>query len=250
MKIAANLSFLFRELPFIERFADAKAAGFDAVEVLFPYAQNAADIARQLHDLSLEMVMLNSPPPNYAGGMRGFAALPEAEARFAQDIRRVLRYARVLGAHHIHIMAGNARGAQARDCFVRNLVLACASAPQQSFVIEPVTPIEQPDYFLDSLDLAADIIAEVAAPNLGLLFDTYHIHHLTGDVPAAWTKHSAIIRHVQIASAARSEPDTGAFDAAGFCAMVASSGYTGWISAEYTPRTRTIDGLSWLKARG
>lgn len=246
---AANLTFLFKEYPFLERFAEAKAAGFAAVEVLFPYDEAASEIARKLDMLGLKMVLINTPPPNWAGGDRGFAAVPSGEERFRKDFKRALRFADLLGAQHMHIMAGKARGLVACETFKRNLAWACAEAPQMSLTIEPINDIDMPGYFLNDFDEAARIIAEVGAPNLGLQFDAYHAHVITGDAMAVWDAHKDIVRHIQIAGAdGRHEPVKGAIDYPAFFRAVDESGYTGWVSGEYHPKGRTEEGLEWFRA--
>jgi hydroxypyruvate isomerase len=120
-KFCANLTWLFTELPFLERFEAAKEAGFDAVEILSPYDVNAQDIVKQLAKHDLGMVLINCPPPNYTGGEQGFAAVPGLEARFRTDFKRALRYAQTLGAQHLHIMSGVAEGAAAKAAFIENL---------------------------------------------------------------------------------------------------------------------------------
>ncbi|WP_417248424.1 hydroxypyruvate isomerase family protein [Celeribacter sp.] len=247
-KFAANLTFTFKEFPFIERFAEAKAAGFHAVEVLFPYDEAASEIARKLKMLDLQMVLINTPPPNWAGGERGFAAVPSSEERFRKDFKRALRFADLLGAQHVHIMAGNASGAEARATFVSNLTWAAQEAPNMSLTIEPINPVDMPGYFLNDFDEAARIIAEIAAPNLGLQFDAYHAHVITGDVMATWEAHKDIVRHIQVAGAeGRHEPIKGAIDYPAFFRAVDESGYDGWISGEYHPKGRTEEGLDWMR---
>ncbi len=246
-KIAANLTMLFTELPFLERFDAASEAGFDGVEVLFPYDDPAADILRELHATGLPLALINAPPPNYAGGPLGYAAVPGLEDRFRRDFRRVLRYARRLGAQHIHIMAGEAEGPEAQQTFLRNLGWAAAEAPGQSLTIEPLNPQDKPGYFLNDFAQAAEVIGEVGAANLGLQFDSYHAHVITGDVTGTWRDCAPLVRHVQIGDApGRHEPGSGEIDFAGFLAALAEAGYDGWISAEYHPGGRTGDGLGWL----
>ena len=246
-KFAANLSFLFKELPFLERFSEARARGFDAVEVLFPYDEPASEIARRMADLGQKMVLINTPPPNYAGGDRGFAAVPSGEERFRKDFKRAQRYAEFLGARHMHVMAGRAQGLVACETFKRNLDWAARQAPRLSLTIEPINPHDMPGYFLNDFDEAAKIIEAVDAPNLGLQFDSYHAQRITGDAMAVWDKYHAITRHIQIASAPdRHEPIKGLIDYPAFFNAVDDSGYKGWISAEYNPRGRTEDGLDWF----
>lgn len=249
MKFSANLSMLFCERPLMERFAAAKAAGFDAVEVQFPYDTDAAAMGAELARLALPLVVINGPPPNYAGGERGFAAVPGGEARFAHDLRRAGRYARALGARHLHLMAGVAEeGAAARAAFVANLRHAAEALPGQSLVIEPINRGDMPGYYLSDFGLAAEIIAEVDAPNLGLQFDVYHAQRITGDVRGTWDRVRKLVRHVQIAGVpGRHEPEGGEIDWGAVFARIAADGYEGWIGAEYVPRGRTEEGLGWMR---
>ncbi|MFC0812800.1 hydroxypyruvate isomerase family protein [Paracoccus panacisoli] len=247
-RFAANLTFLFTELPMLDRFAAAKAAGFDGAEVLFPYDLAARELSAACHGAGLEFVLLNTPPPNWAGGPRGFAAVPGSEERFRRDFDRSLRFAQALRSRHLHVMAGKAEGPAARRCLIENLRWACARAPHASLVIEPVHAADLPGYFLSSLDLAAEVIAEVGAPNLGLLFDAYHAHLISGDLTAAWETHLPLVRHIQIAGCpGRHEPRVGEIDYGEFFRRVDAAGYRGWVSAEYVPLTTTEAGLRWLR---
>lgn len=241
-KFCANLTMLFTELPFLERFGAAKKAGFDGVEVLFPY-----DVAvpEMLAQNELPLALINCPPPNYTGGERGFAAV--VGSRFQQDFRRSLRYAKALGAQHLHIMAGAAEGPDARACFVENLCWAAAFAPDQSLTIEPINHGDMPGYFLCDFDEAAAIIQEVAAPNLRLQFDAYHAQNITGDVLGTWGRVANLVAHVQVAQTPhRTAPDQGDIDYAAFFKRMKSDGYKGWISGEYTPADRTELSLDWI----
>ena len=250
-RFAANLTFLFTELPFMERFAAAKAAGFDAVEVLFPYDFATTEMRAELLRNDLEFMLLNTPPPNWTGGDRGFAAVPGCEERFRRDFDRALRFADVLKPRHIHIMAGRAKGVVARAVYIKNLIWAAARAPQLSLTIEPINPGDMPGYFLADFDQAAEILDEVAAPNLGLQFDVYHAQAITDDAMAAWDDHGHRTRHIQIAGfPGRYEPVRGAIDYPAFFARLDAEGYEGWVSAEYNPKDTTAAGLSWLTGAG
>ncbi len=246
-RFAANLTFLFRDLPFLERFEAAAEAGFLGVEVLFPYDDATPEITRRLKMHGLAMVLINAPPPNWAGGARGFAAVPGGAERFQKDFRRALRYAEALGAQHLHIMAGKAEGLVARATFVDNLRWATAQAPRTSLTIEPINPGDMPGYFLNDFDMAAEILDEVGSPNLGLQFDMYHAHKITGDGIAAWERHGHRARHVQVGGLPdRHEPLAGEIDYPAFFRQLDAEGYAGWVSGEYNPAGRTADGLGWI----
>lgn len=247
-RFCANLTWMFTEVPLMERFALAKANGFDAVEVLFPYEDAPKLICRELLAHELELALINCPPPNYTGGQKGFAAVPELKDRFRKDFQRTIEYAKQLKPQFIHVMAGAASGAEARAVFVENLIWAAALVPDQQLTIEPINQIAQPGYFLSDFDEAAEIIAEVDAPNLSLQYDAYHAQIITGDAMAVWEKHGANCHHVQVAAVGgRHEPDRGEIDYPAFFERLDTDGYTGVVSGEYKPKGRTEDGLGWIK---
>lgn len=246
-RFAANLTLLFPELPLMDRFAAAREAGFDGVELLFPYDESAQGMRDRLVLNDLTFVLQNTPPPNWTGGGRGFAAIPGLEHRFRKDFDRCLRFADVLRPVHIHVMAGVTDHPQARATFVANLRWAAARAPGRSLTIEPINRHDLPGYWLADFDLAADILDEVAAPNLRLQFDAYHAHRLTGDVIGTWDRHGHRAAHVQIAGfPGRHEPAGGEIDYPALFARLDADGYGGWVSAEYNPRVTTLAGLGWL----
>ncbi len=246
-RFAANLSFLFRELPFLDRFQAAAEAGFTAVEVLFPYDDAAHEITRRLTMHGLTMVLINTPPPNWAGGERGFAAIPGGKDRFRHDFKRALRFAQALRVNHLHVMAGKSKGLVARATFVENLKWACDQAPDQSLTIEPINQSDMPGYFLNNFDMAAEIIAEVGAPNLGLQFDAYHAQMITHDMLGEWEKHKSITRHIQVGGTPdRKEPIKGEIDYPAWFRQLDAEGYKGFVSGEYHPTAQTEAGLIWL----
>ncbi|MEJ6404496.1 hydroxypyruvate isomerase family protein [Yoonia sp. 2307UL14-13] len=247
-KFCANLTWLFTELPFLDRFAAAKEAGFDAVEVLFPYDVNAQDIVNELARHELKMALINCPPPNYTGGEKGWAAVPALQDRFRRDFRRAARYARTLGAQHVHIMAGRASGAEAKACFIENLRWAAKEAPKQSLTIEPISQGSMPGYFLNDFDLARDVINAVDAPNVQLQFDAFHAGQIGGDVMSTWNAMRDIVVHVQIAQIPdRTAPGPGMIDYPAFFARIDADGYSGWVSGEYDPKGKTEAGLGWMR---
>ncbi len=251
-KLAANLTFLFKELPFLERFKAAADAGFNGVEVLFPYDDPATRILERMQGAGMPLALMNAPPPSYAGNPRGYAAVPGGEDRFIRDFRRTLRYAGRLRPEHLHVMAGVASGEEARRTFVANLRRAAGEAPKQSLTIEPLNATAMPGYFLNDYALAAEIIAEVDAPNVALQYDSYHAQVITGDALACWQRYAPLCRHVQVGSAPdRGAPGPGSIDFPALFAAIGDSGYDGWISGEYNPPGRTEDSLKWMaQARG
>ena len=164
LKFAANLSLLWAELPYLDRFAAAADAGFEAVEILFPYDLAASRTQRALIANGLELILMNGPPPNYTGGARGFAAVPGGEERFKYDMRRAFRYVDVLKPKFLHVMAGEAEGESAKDTIIRNLKWASEAAPKGlTLTVEPLNPKAMPGYFLNDYVQAADILDAVAA---------------------------------------------------------------------------------------
>lgn len=247
-KFCANLTWLFTELPLMDRFRAAAEAGFEAVEILFPYDAPAQDMRDQMLWNGLTFVLMNCPPPNATGGPQGFAAIPGLEDRFRRDFDRTLRFAQVLKPRHIHIMAGAAEGPEAETAFIENLKWAAGHAPRQSLTIEPINRADMPGYFLADYDTAARVLDAVAAPNLGLQFDAYHAHRITGDVTGTWKAHGSRAVHIQVAGyPGRNEPADGEIDYAAFFARLDRDGYTGWVSAEYAPADGTLDGLGWMR---
>ncbi|THH34829.1 hydroxypyruvate isomerase [Aliishimia ponticola] len=250
MKFAANLSLLWPELPFLDRFDAAAAAGFDAVEVLFPYDMAAPEILSAMRRSTMRMVLINAPPPNYTGGLRGFAARPDGTDRFRYDMKRVFRYAEALGAGLIHVMAGEAEGEDAFDTMVANLKWASRQAPKGvTLTIEPLNGKDMPGYFLNSYPLAAKVLDAVKKPNVRLQYDTYHAQVIHGDAVDIWKRYGLRAAHVQLGDApGRVAPGDGQINFSAFFNAMRETGYDGWISAEYKPGSRqTEDSLGWFK---
>lgn len=246
-KFCANLSMLFKELPPLERFEAAAEAGFDAVEVLFPYDEPGHEIRKALISCGLPLVLINTPPPNWTGGERGFAAIPGGQTRFQHDFKRALRYAKALDSNYIHVMSGVAEGNEARATLVENLKWATAMAPDQALTIEPINTEDMPGYFLNDFNMSADILEEVSAPSLGLQFDAYHAHKITGNMLKTWEDHRDRVVHIQVSDpVGRHEPSGQTIDYPTFFAQLDAEGYAGYVSAEYIPAGRTWDGLDWM----
>ncbi len=251
LKFAANLSLLWAELPYLDRFAAAADAGFEAVEILFPYDLAASRTQRALIANGLELILMNGPPPNYTGGARGFAAVPGGEERFKYDMRRAFRYVDVLKPKFLHVMAGEAEGESAKDTIIRNLKWASEAAPKGlTLTVEPLNPKAMPGYFLNDYVQAADILDAVGAPNVGLQYDSYHAQMIHGDAVAIFEAYKRRIAHVQIGDTPdRGPPGSGEVDFVTLFASIAASNYKGWISAEYLPGTRTEETLDWMNIR-
>lgn len=252
-KIAANLSHLWPELPYLDRFDAAAEAGFDGVEVLFPYDVPAKDTRRALLRSGLPLVLINAPPPNYTGGVRGFAAVPGAEDRFRFDLKRALRYCEALRVPMLNVMTGAGAGPEARAVLVENLRWAARMVPEQmTLTLEPMHDAETPGCFLNDYDLAVAVLREIGAAHVGLQFDSYHAQMIHGDAVAVFEKYKAWVRHVEIGDApGRGIPGSGEVDFAGLFAALEASSYDGWISAAYTPGPQNADSLAWVAtARG
>ena len=250
MKLAANLSLLWSELPFLDRFDAAATAGFTAVEVLFPYEIGASEMLQAMRRNGLQMVLINAPPPNYTGGLRGFAARPGGEDRFRHDMRRVFRYAQALGVEMVHVMSGDGKGEACFDAMLDNLKWASRQAPKDvTLTIEPLNAEDMPGYFLNDYELAARVLDAVRKPNVRLQFDSYHAQTIHGDAVEVWQRHGRRAAHIQVGDApGRAPPGTGKVDFDALLAAIATSGYDGWISAEYNPGTKfTEDSLRWVK---
>jgi hydroxypyruvate isomerase len=236
MRVAANITLLFTELPMPDRPARARAAGFDGIEVLFPYDLSPA--AWQAALAGCPVALINTPPGDWAAGDRGWAAVPGATDRFRDGFRQALDLARAMGAERIHVMAGNAAGPQAEATFRANLDWACAHGHPLS--IEPLNRQDMPGYFLNGYDLALRMAEGLPVQ---LQFDTWHAGRMRG-VQAEWARTAARTGHVQIAGAAdRSEPGD---DILGFVRQAVADGYRGWVAAEYRPAGLTAQGLGWL----
>lgn len=246
-KFAANLSLLFTELPFLDRFAAAAEAGFEAVEILYPYDLATHVTCKAMADSNLDLILINAPPPHPTGGKPGYAAAPGQERRFQHDTLRALRYAEQLRPNLIHVMAGYESGPEAKATMVRNLQWAADLAPSQGFTIEPLNEADQPGYFLNDFELAADILDLVDRKNVRLQYDSYHAQVIHGDAAGTWEKHGARAAHIQIGAApGRSEPGPGLIDFPALFAAIDASDYAGWVSAEYNPTTQnTADSLHW-----
>lgn len=251
---AANLSMMFAEVPFLERFAAARAAGFRAVEYLFPYEFPAGDLKRALDDAGLEQVLFNAPPGgDFAAGARGLAALPGREGDFRASIDLALEYAAVLGVRQIHVMAGIMPGEadplEWRAAYAANLRHAAAQAGRQgvAVLIEPINPFDMPGYFLATVEQAVSVISDTGSDNLFLQYDLYHQSRHGGELTGTFLRHQRLIGHVQVAgNPGRHEPDTGEIDYGFVFAALDRAGYEGWIGCEYRPAGLTEDGLGWL----
>jgi 2-dehydrotetronate isomerase len=255
-RFAANLSMLYTEHAFLDRFAAAAADGFKAVEYLFPYEHPAAEIAVRLKDNGLQQVLFNAPPGDWAAGERGTACLAGREAEFRDGVQRALDYARALDCPRIHLMAGLApEGADRsalRATYVANLAWAAAQARDTQFLIEPINTRDIPRFFLNRQDHAHEIVLEVGAPNLKVQMDLYHCQIVEGDLAKKIELYlpTGRIGHFQIAGVPeRHEPDLGEINHPYLFELIDRLGWQGWIGCEYRPRAGTSAGLGWMKGK-
>jgi hydroxypyruvate isomerase len=253
-RLAANLAYLFTERPLIERFAAAAAAGFRAVELQFPYDHAPSAIKAEIERHGLTQLGVNSPLGR--AGDSGLAALPGREREWEAAFRQALDYVAAIGGSAIHCMAGKVPPEQrpaAERTFIANLARAADAAREKNvtLLIEPINPRDRPDYFLNRVEHAADIVAKVGRPNVKIQFDFYHVQIVGGDLLTRFEKHLPVIGHVQIAAVpSRHEPDEGEINYPNVFAALDRLGWAGWIACEYRPRGRTEDGLAWARPFG
>jgi hydroxypyruvate isomerase len=255
-RFSANLSYLFTEAPFLERFGEAAHAGFRAVEFASPYEFQAKEIAARIAEHRLEVVLINAPPGDWALGERGLASIPGREHDFAAGIVTALRYAKALGCPRLHVMAGLLpEGADAAEreqrmrTYARNLRFACTEAAAEgvTILIEPLNPRDTPNYLLVTQAAAHALRAEINASNLKVQMDLYHTQIVEGDLSEKirhWLPH---IGHIQIAGVpGRHEPDVGEVNYDYLFRLLDELRYSGWVGCEYRPANGTTAGLTWL----
>ncbi|MDB5932346.1 MAG: Hydroxypyruvate isomerase [Polaromonas sp.] len=260
-KFAANLSMLYPELDFLDRFEAAARDGFKAVEYLFPYAFDRADIAARLQANGLQQVLFNAPPGDWDGGERGMACLPGREAEFRSGFHQALDYAAALACPRIHVMAGLLPAGAEREAllavYAGNLRWAAQQAQQQGVdvLIEPINIRDIPRFFLNRQDHAHEVLAAVGAPNLKVQMDLYHCQVVEGDLAMKLRQYlpTGNVGHIQIAGVPqRHEPDVGEVNYFYLFSVLDELGYAGWVGCEYRPGAGlqpggTSAGLGWLK---
>ena len=251
-RFAANLSMMFGEWPFLDRFAAAAEAGFGAVEFLFPYEHAPDVIASRLRRCGLELALFNAPPGDWGAGERGLAALPERRSDFEASIGTALRYVEATGGRRLHVMAGNAAAGDsaAQQAYEGAVRFACDRVADAgvTIVIEPINGRDMPGYFLNDFRTAADLIRRLGRDELKLQFDVYHRQIIQGDVIRGLESLMPIIGHVQIAAVPeRHEPGTGELDDERIFATLDRLDYSGFVGCEYHPAAATMDGLDWFR---
>jgi hydroxypyruvate isomerase len=256
-RLAANLSMMFNEVPFLERFAAARKAGFEGVEFLFPYDFPAAEIRERLSGEGLTQALFNMPPGDWANGERGMAALPGRQTEFREAVKRGLDYAAALDCKRVHCMAGilpaGVSFAVASATYAANLAWAAeqARAAGVRLMLEPINHRDMPGYFLNTQAQGAAVVEAIGLDALGLQFDVYHVQITEGDITKRMEQFMPVIAHMQIADVpARNEPGTGEIGWAYVFRRMDELGYDGWVGCEYRPKGDTVEGLSWRKTFG
>lgn len=245
-RFAANISWLFQEWDFLDRFAAAADAGFTAVECLFPYQHRIDDIANRLSRHGLKLVLFNLAPGDFAAGERGLAVYPERRAEFRAALATGLEYARALEVPRLHLMAGVAEGEAAVGCFRDAIRMTCEAMPDRDITLEPINTRDIPGYLMSSFALAVRLIEELKLPNLKLQFDIYHRQMITQAPELDIRKLLPLTGHVQVASPTRrQEPGPTEIHA---LRLLDSLGYDGWVGCEYGPANGTLAGLGWMKS--
>ena len=256
-RFAANLTMLFTELPFLDRFAAARAAGFHGVEFLFPYDVDKTDLRDRLHQNALTPVLHNLPPGDWAAGERGLAILPDRVDEFRDGVGRAVDYATTLGCAQLNCLAGLVPAGSdpvvLRETFVANLRFAAAALARENIklLIEPINTRDMPGFFLHRTAQADALITDVGSDNLFIQYDVYHAHIMEGDLARAIERYLPRIAHIQVAdSPGRHEPGTGEIAYPFLFRHLDAIGYCGWVSGEYHPKAGTTDGLGWRALAG
>jgi hydroxypyruvate isomerase len=251
-RFCANLTMMFNEVPFLDRFQAAAEAGFKAVEFLFPYDFPAAEIRSRLDANGLQQVLFNMPPGDWAAGERGTAALPGRQEEFRAGVEKALEYAAVLGCTRLHCMAGIPPAGlvpgAAANLYIANLAWAAerAHAAGVLIVIEPINHRDMPGFLLNTTAQGAGVVAALGADRVRLLFDVYHCQVTEGDITSRMKALLPIIGHIQIADVpARNEPGTGEIGWRYVFSQMDAIGYDGWVGCEYRPAAGTQVGLAW-----
>lgn len=252
-RFAANLTMLFNEVPFLERFAAAAKAGFKGVEYLFPYAFPAEELAKQLTTHGLVQVLHNLPAGDWEKGERGIAIFPDRADEFRQGVASAIRYAKALECPQVNCLVGIAPQGSDRKAhhatLVANLKFAAAALKAEGIklLIEPINTRDIPGFFLTNTKQALAIIEEVGSDNLYVQYDIYHMQIMEGDLTRTMEENLAKIAHIQLAdNPGRNEPGTGEINYPFLYRQIDRMGYQGWIGAEYKPKSGTVAGLGWM----
>jgi hydroxypyruvate isomerase len=251
-KFDANLTMLFNEVPFLDRFEAAAKAGFTGVEYLFPYDFEPGELVDKLKANGLVQVLHNLPGGNWAGGERGIAVLPDRREEFREGVDRAVRYATALGCPQVNCLAGIPKDVdpgEARRVFVDNLAYAAPILADAGIklLIEMINTRDIPGFFLTNTKQALGIIEEVGSDNLFLQYDIYHMQIMEGDLARTIEANLALIPHIQLAdNPGRNQPGTGEINYPFLFQFLDRIGYAGWVGCEYKPKGSTVEGLGWL----
>jgi len=256
-KLAANLTMLFTELPFLERFDAAAKAGFKGVEFLFPYAFRAEEINDKLRSNGLELVLHNLPAGNWEAGERGIACHPDRVSEFKEGVDDALRYAKVLGVKQLNCLVGivpsGVSAELAKTTVVSNLKFAADKLEEAGIrlLIEPINTFDIPGFYLSGTQQAIDLIKATGSGNIFVQYDIYHMQRMEGELANTIKANLHLIKHVQLAdNPGRFEPGTGEINYRFLFAFLEEIGYDGWIGCEYKPKAGTVEGLGWRAAHG
>ena len=254
-RFAANLSFMFPELPFLDRFEAAAAAGFKGIEFLFPYDHPAAVIADLLDRNDLTNVLFNMPAGDWQAGERGVAALPGRESEFRASVELAISYARALKTPLLHVLAGilpiERQREEFRDVYLANLRYAAVQAAAYgiTLLVEAINPTDIPGYLIGTQEQSLDICTAVQLENVRMQLDLYHLQMTQGNLAAALRRYRGIYAHVQVAGVpGRNEPDLGEVNYRYLFSLLDELGYHGWVGCEYRPRGATLEGLGWRES--
>ena len=253
-RFSANLTLLFNEVEFLNRFEAAARVGFRAVEYMFPYAYEPQVLRNKLDGLGLKQVLFNLPAGNWEAGERGIALLPDRRQEFAAGVDQALRYAKALGCPCVNCLVGlmpdSITPAAVRTTLVANLRYAAELLEKEDvkLLVEPLNTRDFPGFFLSGTAQAASLIEEVGSRNLFIQYDVFHMQVMEGNITETIRKHLARIGHIQIAdNPGRHEPGTGEINFTNLFRFIDEAGYAGYIGCEYRPAGKTEDGLGWLK---
>lgn len=254
-KLAANLTMLFNEFPFMERFKQASNAGFKGVEFLFPYAYSANDIKKELDQYQLQLVLNNLPAGDWDAGERGIACLPDRVEEFREGVAKAIEYAQILGTPQLNCLAGkvpaNIEHKLLQETFISNLKFAAEKLEKVNIrlLIEPINTFDIPNFYLSKTQQAVDILNEVNSSNAFVQYDIYHAQRMEGELANTIERHLAKIAHIQLAdNPGRNEPGTGEINYHYLFKFLERIGYEGWIGCEYKPLTTTESGLGWIQS--
>lgn len=251
-KFAANLTMLFNEVEFLDRFEKAAQHGFRAVEFLFPYDFSPEVLQQKLTQYQLQLVLHNLPAGNWEAGDRGLASDPDRREEFTAGVAKAIAYAKALGVPQLNCLAGRQREgvshALARQTLVENLRYAASALQREQIrlLIEPINTFDIPGFFLHSTRAALELINDVGSDNLFIQYDIYHMQRMEGELANTLRHHLPRIAHIQIAdNPGRHEPGTGEINFPFLFEHLDALGYTGWVGCEYKPLHDTASGLGW-----